>query len=165
MPDVGHTARGSPSVPVLVRQSTLDVMPAISSIFILVYCTLSLVTVVVHVDCRPSWRRLNISIVWIPARSFCFWERDDTETQQDPLTVRVSGEPEGTLAAPSCCPLSTVPCWYEWINDDYCYFCYNNSNPEMVRSLKNRVYFFLIFIITCLGIVVVSRSSCCCYYN
>lgn len=87
---MGHTARGSPSVPVLVRQSALEVMPAISSIFILVYCTLSLVTVVVRVDCRPSWRRLNISLSEFLLDPFVF-EREREMMQRHSRILSLSG--------------------------------------------------------------------------
>lgn len=114
------------------RQSTWKVIQMISSIFTWVYCTLSLLPVIpvcllYTVLMLPKYFCLLSEFLLGP---FFFFLREDMWTEQDQLTIRVSGKLEEILAAYVCCPLSTVPGWYEWINDGYCYFCHNYNGPK-----------------------------------
>lgn len=167
MPDVGHTARGSPSVPVLVRQSALEVMPAISSIFILVYCTLSLVTVVVRVDCRPSWRRLNISLSEFLLDPFVFerererWCRDTAGSSHCQGIWGTRGNPGSSFMLPTEHSALLV-----WVNKWWLLlFLLQQFKPRDGKVSKKQGLFLPDFYYPMFGIVVVSRSSCCCYYN
>lgn len=78
--------------------------------------------------------QLSLPIVWISAL-FLLGEMVDIVISSHCQSIWWN---KRTLAACACYWLSTVSCWYEWINYSYYYFCHscNSSNWFIVRSLK-----------------------------